>query len=220
MVDKAQLLPHNQWLRVYDYDSAIKHIEEGKDPEGKRPLYERGLYAFKLENEQVSIAPYWSKDNPLVIYEPNGMVVIPPVTMVMRASWRRAVVNYANLNGLTYRKQKLLISTSASAKTAIKERRCANCSGQKKHTWLCTGQDGWRNVTGSNGKAFQVHHDCTKQGDARTLPHREQLDCHRCGGTGKVPWGGKFIPSEWDITKPLRLNIVTGEMSQEEPIEG
>ena len=53
MVDKAQLLPHNQWLRVYDYDSALKHIEEGKDPEGKRPLYERGLYAFKLENDRI-----------------------------------------------------------------------------------------------------------------------------------------------------------------------
>jgi len=220
MVDKLDLLPHNQWMRVYDYDSAIKHIEEGKDPEGKRPLYERGLYAFRLENDQVSIAPYWSKDNPLVIYEPNGIVIIPPVHQFLRASLRRVITNYANLNELIYRKQKLLISTAASAKTQLKERRCANCSGQKKHTWLCTGQDGWHNVTGSNGKTFQVRLDCTKQGETRTVPHREQLDCHRCSGTGKVPWGGKFIPSEWDVTKPLRLNIVTGEMSQEEPIEG
>jgi len=220
VVDKAQLLPHNQWLRVYDYDSAIKHIEEGKDPEGKRPLYERSLYAFRLENDQVSIAPYWSKDNPLVIYEPNGMVVIPPVTMFMRASWRRAVANYANLNDLIYRKQKLLISTAASAKTPLKERRCGNCSGQKRHTFLCTGQDGWRPVTDSRNKTFHINLNCTKQGETRNVPHREQADCHRCGGKGKVPWGGKFILSEWDITKPLRLNIVTGEMSQEEPIEG
>jgi hypothetical protein len=220
MVDKLDLLPHNQWMKVYDYDSAIKHIEEGKDPEGKRPLYERGLYAFRLENDRVSIAPYWSKDNPLVIYEPNGIVIIPPVHQFLRASLRRVITNYANLNELIYRKKTLLISTAASAKTQLKERRCANCSGQKKHTWLCTGQDGWHNVTGSNGKTFQVYLDCTKQGETRTVPHREQLDCHRCSGTGKVPWGGKFIPSEWDITKPLRLNIVTGEMSQEEPIEG
>jgi len=220
MIDKEQLLPHNQWMRVYDYDSAIKHIEEGKDPEGKRPLYERGLYAFKLENDRVSIALYWFKDNPIVIYEPNGIVIIPPVHQYLRASLRRVITNYANLNGLIYRKKTLLISTAASTKTQLKERRCANCSGQKKHTWLCTGQDGWRNVTVSNGKTFGVYLDCTKQGEARTVPHREQLDCHRCGGTGKVPWGGKFISSEWDITKPLRLNIVTGEMSQEEPIEG
>ena len=215
MVNPQDLLPSSRHAKVYDLDSAIKFIEAGNTPETHRYLYDGHLYAYKQPDGSVTIAPGWDKTRPLLTYLKDDVVIIGPFANGhIPQSYKRKVAYYGNLYKLSSNSHRLLVTLPNAKITKNKEVKCRSCSGMKRHVFMCDGNSNYRTITTGAGKQISGWFNCTQNNSTNT--HREMIDCGYCRGTGKVSWGGKPIPMEWEVTKPLRMKIVTGEILEED----
>ena len=215
MVNPQDLLPSSRRSKVHDLDSAIKWIEGGNSKESHRFLYDGYLYVYKDEDGSAYIASTWAKDQPLLRYHPDDTVTVGPFPNgYLAPSLKRKLAAYANMHSLKLKgKTTLLVTLANASQKPTKLVRCKQCSGMGKHTVICDGEDGYRIIITASGKEFRSYYNCTRNNS--TNSHREIFECNNCTGTGKVSWGGKLIPTEWDATKPLRMKIVTGEILEE-----
>jgi hypothetical protein len=221
MITKDQLLEQNRDRKCHDFDSAVDYLIGGKNPELYRPLYDRGLVLRRIDDTTMAITFTHQTSFQLVTYKPNGVVILPSLYGYhrVRPATRRAMANYANLIGIDYKKRKYYIHRQIDPKKPIKFRRCTSCSGQGFNIITCNGIDGYKEVTQFSGKSIMLRVICTmpEEDVNRYSNHREKQACAYCTA-GKVQVGGKPIPTEWDARKPLRLDIVTGYiLDDEEP---
>jgi hypothetical protein len=218
-VDLEQILPCNKDAKVHDFDSALAFIKAGQTPDEKRYLYDRGLTLYLIDSETIHLR-YNYHSFVFLTYKPNGVVILPDTTnwRAMRPSIRRVVAQYANLKELGYKNGKYYLHRSFDPTTPLKVRRCSKCRGQGTFTFTCNGDSSpYRTIKTFDNRSIGIFHHCTNNNTSE--PHREIAACSSCKETGKIQWGGKNIPTEWD-GKPLRLDIATGFILDEEPTEG
>lgn len=221
MVTQDQLLEQNRGRKVHDFDSAVDYLIAGKNPELYRPLYDRGLVVRRIDDTTMAITFSSQAAFHLVTYKPGGVVILPQLSQYhrIRPATRRAMANYANIVSIEWRKRKYFLYRQNDPKKPIKFRRCSPCSGQGFHIFTCNGLDGYKELTTFAGKNTMIKVNCTMSEEDinRYSNHREKQNCPYCTA-GKIQVGGKSIPTEWDGKKPLRLDIVTGFiLDDEEP---
>jgi hypothetical protein len=221
MVTQGQLLEQNRGRKCHDFNSAVDYLITGKNPDLYRPLYDRGLVVRRIDDTTMAITFTHQTTFQLVTYKPNGVVILPSLSQFhrVRPATRRAMANYANLIGIDYKKRKYYIHRQLDPKKPIKFKRCSVCSGQGFQVFTCNGMDGYKEITSFNGRTTMIRAICTMSDDDvnRYTNHREKQACTYCTA-GKIQVGGNPIPTEWDAHKPLRLDIVTGFiLDDEEP---
>jgi hypothetical protein len=221
MVTQDQLLEKNRGYKVHDFNSAVDYLVAGKNPELYRPLYDRGLILRRIDDTTIAITFSSQTTFHLVTYKPNGVVILPSLAQYhrVRPATRRAMANYSNIVSIEYKKRRYYLYRQNDPKKPIKFRRCSACGGQGFNIFTCNGLDGYKNLTSFTGKDILIRAKCTKDESdvTRYHDHREKQNCAHCTA-GKIQVGGKSIPTEWDGKKPLRLDIVTGFiLDDEEP---
>lgn len=221
MVTQDQLLEQNRGRKVHDFNSAVDYLIAGKNPELYRPLYDRGLVVRRIDDTTMAITFSSQATFHLVTYKPNGVVILPSLAGYhrVRPATRRAMSHYANILHIDYKKRKYLVYRQNDLKKPIKFKRCFSCSGLGFNLFTCNGIDAYKQLTSFNNKEIYIRTKCTMDESdvARYHDHREKQPCDHCTA-GKIQVGGKPIPTEWDGKKPLRLDIVTGFiLDDEEP---
>jgi hypothetical protein len=211
MVERHELNPNAYHHKdVWDYDSADRYLKGGRDP-NQRPLYDRGLNVYRSSDRMFRIYIAYYASSPIVIYEPGDVVILPDVTRyyTMRPSTRRIIRDYANIDDVSYAGGKYQLYRAMDERTPSSTRRCRSCSGLGHHVYTCTGyniRNQYRLVLTTMGKKVFPQSCTVGDPDKQGLAHRESMQCNNCSGTGKVIWGNKAIPTEWD-GKELILDI-------------
>ena len=217
MVNVNDLLPQHKSNAIYDYDSALAYIKASGEHNTETYVSYTGLKIRLDDDGSISASQNWS-NRKLFSYLKNGVVRIEDMTDYSRisASLRRTIARYTNLVALDYVKGRFLIRRPSDKLTAVKKRKCDLCSGQSRLYYSCEGVEGGRRIITQVGELY-ADTKCSLDAPARYAVHRESIPCGKCKGEGKIPWGGKPIPMEWD-RQVLYLDIATGLILDKESI--